>query len=50
VITDESNGRANYEAFTAALLAWIPTPPAWEKLSEHIRNAWIAAAKAVRSA
>jgi hypothetical protein len=46
-------GRACYEAFYAKMEAWLPSGYAtqgWSGQAEVIRNGWIAAAKAARSA
>lgn len=45
---DAELGRANFEAFAAAMAEWMPAPPEWEKLSPAVRAGWIAGARAVR--
>lgn len=47
---DEQAGHASYEAFIQAMAAWAPDAPSWEKLPEHLRNGWIAAARAAARA
>jgi hypothetical protein len=46
---ETDDGRVAYEAFALAMAPWIPQAPAWEALSEHVKNGWIAGAKAVRA-
>jgi hypothetical protein len=46
---EEAAGRACFEAFAVAMAEWMPAPPEWTLLSAHVRQGWIAAAKAART-
>lgn len=48
---DEAAGRANYEAFSAAMREWLPPAPlSWDSLSPYVKQGWIAGAIAARAA
>jgi hypothetical protein len=46
---DDALGCAAFLGFAEAMQEWMPPNPDWDALSSHVKQGWIAAAKAARA-